>query len=196
MSDYLVHREQYVEIEQVKSSMRCIDCGVRHRSVLGPRLFAIMTSDLPECTNTGNIEMFADETDAYCIGNTVNDVIGNLQKMLDDIALWCGKNSLSIHPDKTEIMIIHKKQFTGPLQPVWLHVKQIKFVDKSECLGITIHKDLNCELLIRKVCKTLIGKLKFSEFSKGLSTALNFQQSTRNPKNSWPLCSVSYALKQ
>ena len=61
--------------------------------------------------------------------------------MLDDIAIWCQKSFLSIHPDKTEIMVIQKKQFIGPLQPVWLNEKQIKMVDKSECLGITIDKN-------------------------------------------------------
>ena len=123
--------------------MKNIVCRVPQGSVLGPRLFAIMTSDLPECTKPGKIEMFADDTEAYCVSDTVDDVICNLQKMLYDIAIWCRKNFLSIHPDKTEVMIIQKKQFIGPLKPVWLNEKQIKIVDKSECLGITIRQGIS-----------------------------------------------------
>ncbi len=118
--------------------MSRIDCVVPQGSFLGPRLYAIMTSDLPECSNTGKIEIFANDMDLIC----------NLQKMLDDIYLWCRENSLSYHPEKREITIIHKKQFTGPLQRVRLNEKQIQFVDKFECLGITTDTDLKWELQI------------------------------------------------
>ena len=133
-------------------------------SVLGPRLFAIMTSDLPECTKAGKIEIFANNAEAYCV-----HLICNLQKMLDDIAIWCRQSFLSIHPDKTEIMFIQKKQFIGPVRPVWLNEKQIKIVDKTECLGIAIDRNLNWKPQIRKVCKNLIGKLKFLKKLRSMS---------------------------
>ena len=63
--------------------MKNVEYGVPQGSVLGPRLFTIMTSELSECTKTGKIEMFADDTDAYCVGNAVDHVICNLQKMLE-----------------------------------------------------------------------------------------------------------------
>ena len=79
------------------------------------------------------------------------------------------KKFLSIHPDETGIMVIQKNQFIGPLQPVWLNEKQIKMVDKSECLGITIDKNLIWKPQIRNVCKVLIGKLKFLKKLRSMS---------------------------
>ena len=63
-------------------------------------------------------------------------------------------------------MVIQMKQFIGPLHPVWLNEEQIKMVDKSECLGITIDKNLNWKPQIRNVCKTLIGKIDVFKDSK------------------------------
>ena len=66
-------------------------------------------------------------------------------------------------------MIIQNKQSIGPLQPVWLNGKQIKIVDKAEYLGITIGKNLYWKPQLRKVCKNLIGNMKFLKKLRSIS---------------------------
>ena len=78
------------------------------RSLLDPGLFGFHVNDLPDFVASGEVEMFADDTEAYCVRKTVDGVVCILQKLVNDVSKWCRNNSLSIHPDKTEIMIISK----------------------------------------------------------------------------------------
>ena len=85
-------------------------------SLLGPRLFGIKVTDLPECAENGIIEMFAVDKESYCIGDSPDEVTLGLQVILLDINLWCRENGLTIHQEKMEAMIISPKRFIGPLQ--------------------------------------------------------------------------------
>ena len=78
----------------------------------GPRLFNIHVFDLPEVPSKGELEMFADDTEHYVIGNTVveNSVI--IEDVLHEVNEWCKQNCLTIHPDKTEVMIISRGPIT------------------------------------------------------------------------------------
>ena len=90
-------------------------------SLPGPRLFGFYVNDIPDSVESGEVEMLADDTEAYCVGKTVDEVACILQKLVKEVSKWCRNNSLSIHPDKTEIMIVSRTNFTGPLQPVSLN---------------------------------------------------------------------------
>ena len=68
--------------------------------------------------------MFADDTEAYCVGKTVDEVACIQQKLVNEMSKWCRNNSLSIHPDK----IVSKTNFTGPLRPISLNGDIIKSV--------------------------------------------------------------------
>ena len=81
--------------------------------------------DLPECHLTGYIKMFADDTECFCIGDSVDNVTSSLQLLIDDIHTWCCKNFLTVHPEKSEILILNRKKLVGPLQGVFLNKKPI-----------------------------------------------------------------------
>ena len=69
-NDYLKNRRQFVEIRDYKSDTKRIDYGVPQGSLLGPRLFGIKVTNLPGCTENGIMEMFADDTESYRIGDS------------------------------------------------------------------------------------------------------------------------------
>ena len=97
-----------MEIEGHRSTEAEVRFGVPQGSLLGPRLFSIYVNDLPEVPSCKNLEnlMFADDTTFYCSGDSVDGVCVKIQSSLEEIAKWCNRNSLTIHPDKTEVMLL------------------------------------------------------------------------------------------
>ena len=125
-----------------------------------PKDFEFHVNDLPGSVESGEVEMFADDTEAYCVGKTVDQVACILQKLFNAVSKWCRNNSLSTHPDKTEIMIISKTSFTGPLQPIRLNGDNITYVFCFKCLGMTVDTKLNWKSQIDHVSSDLSSKLK------------------------------------
>ena len=72
------------EIEGQRSNEAEVRFVVPQGSVLGPRLFSNYVNDvnLPEVPSGGKLEMFADETTLYCIGDSVDDVCFKIQSSL------------------------------------------------------------------------------------------------------------------
>ena len=83
-----------------------IDTGVPQGSLLGPRFYSIYSNDLPEATTNASVEMFADDTTVFCIGNTVDEVLSKIQEAIADLNKWAKDNFMTIHPAKTEIDVI------------------------------------------------------------------------------------------
>lgn len=55
-----------------------IDTGMPKGSSLGPRLYSIYSNDLPEATTNVSVEMLVDDTTAFCIENTGDEVLLNI----------------------------------------------------------------------------------------------------------------------
>ncbi len=159
ISDYLENRLQYVELDGSKSSSRIITYGVPQGSLLGPRLFSIYINDLADNILKGNLYLFADDSTLYCIGDNIEGVIDSLNEAASEVNRWCNHNQLSIHPGKSEVLIITSQQFTGPLRPVKIGTDTIRFVDKSTSLGITIDNHLKWDEQIKKVTKAFCAKV-------------------------------------
>ena len=59
------------------------------------------------------------------------------------ISKWSSLNKLTIHPTKTEAMILAKQQFIGPLQPLHFGPGFVKLLNSTSCLGVTIDNKLS-----------------------------------------------------
>ena len=70
------------KIEGQRSNEAEVRFVVPQGSVLGSRRFSIYVNDLPEVPSDGKLEMFADETTLYCIGDSVDDVCFKIQSSL------------------------------------------------------------------------------------------------------------------
>jgi hypothetical protein len=73
--------------------------------------------------------MYADDTTIHCLGPNVDTVIAHLNLIMAEVSKWSSINKLTIHPTKTEAMILQKSPFTGPLPPILFGSGFIKFVD-------------------------------------------------------------------
>ena len=77
LQSYLSNRKQYVEINGTKSNHRPITCGVPQGSVLGPLLFLIYINDLPNCCQSGNTRIFADDTTVFFNAKNSDEILKN-----------------------------------------------------------------------------------------------------------------------
>ena len=104
--------------------------------------------------------MFADDSIAYYIGNSVDELTLVLQEIINDMNAWSRGNSLTIHPGKTELIVITRSGFIGPLPNVIMDGHTINFVSKSTCLGMEVDNQLKWPAHIKTTYKKFSHKLK------------------------------------
>ena len=167
---YLTNRKQYVEINGQCSTQKAVEFGVPQSSVLGLKLFSIHVNDLPDVPSKGSLEMFADDTEFFYIGDTMDEVTINIQTALDEISTRCKQNSLALHPDKTEVMLLSKKPFIGPARPIKIEDHDVDYVSESKFLGIIVDNKINWESHITKAASNMNSKIKQLKRMKSLPT--------------------------
>ena len=113
----MANRHQFTEVNYCKSTSGYVRYGVPQGWLLGPRLYTICVNDLPDHVDSGDKYLYADDTTVYCISPTVDHALSSLNKTLKQILMWSNRNHLTIHPIKTEAMILRKSAFIGPLPP-------------------------------------------------------------------------------
>ena len=97
--------------------------------------------------------MFADDTNVYCIGTNVEEVVGKLNITMEQVHTWCIKSKLTVHLGKCEAMLLMKTLFIGPLQPLCYGSEYIKFGATSTCLGVVIDQKLSWYAQVAQACK-------------------------------------------
>jgi hypothetical protein len=105
LSNYLTERKQYVEIENNKSNMCSIECGVPQGSILGPLLYLIYVNDISKST-TENILSFADDTSLFISDSNIDNLFQRANTEINNLFNWFCANRLSLNPSKTKYIII------------------------------------------------------------------------------------------
>ena len=103
--NYLNNRHQFASVNGTNSEKMRLTSGVPQGSLLGPRLFSIFTNGLPLSLDS-KLEMFADDSTAYIIGDSIDSTSIQIQELLPQLLTWSKFNSVFIHPVKSEVMLI------------------------------------------------------------------------------------------
>ena len=140
VTSFLCGRTQSVLVEGVRSREDSVDSGVPQGTVMGPLLFLIHISDLPDVLGPDTaVRLFADDCLVYRSIDGIEDQ-RSLQRDLDSLVL-CG-NCWGMRFNASKCVIIHmgtvKFHFFYHLNN---HVLQI--VQHAKYLGITLTSDLN-----------------------------------------------------
>ena len=84
--------------------------------------FSIYVNVFAEGISNGELHLYADDTTAFVIGNSVDQVIQLLNVPLKEIIQLCRIDKLTIHSGKCETVITTRQRFIGPgssVSKVW-----------------------------------------------------------------------------
>ena len=85
--------------------------GIPLRSVLGPTLFALYTNHLPSSVPSGETYILSDDATVYSVAENGDQAVQQLNKALKELYSWRLDNRLTLHPKKSEIMLLSKTSF-------------------------------------------------------------------------------------
>ncbi len=103
--DYLSSRTQAVASNGSMSELKPMYTGVPQGSVLGPILFLIFINDLPDCLLCTACNIYADDTELHCCGNTITEVEETLQHDVHNLGKWFHDNRLVPNGAKSYSML-------------------------------------------------------------------------------------------
>ena len=154
---YLSNRSLRTEINGKLSSPTVINLGVPQGSILGPLLFLIYVNDLPKCLNTGQVIMFADDTNLFFNNKSYSELFRMANEELLEVSHWLAANRLTLNTSKTKFIIF--RTVNSPPVPPNLEIKLngnlIEKVASTRFLGVTIHEHLtwkpHMESLLKKI---------------------------------------------
>ena len=154
---YLTNRMHYVSINNCKSKIQHLNCGVPQGSVLGPLLFLLYINDIAKCYNAGLFRVFADDTGIFCQGNNINDLIETAKEIMIKIEEWFSCNKLTLNVDKTCFVIFKSSRWKNVNIPDSIHFNN-KTINRVTCvkyLGLLLDEKLDWKNHVNEVCNGL-----------------------------------------
>ena len=167
LKSYLKERQQFTAVNGSTSEMIPISYGIPQGSVLGPTLFTLFTNDLPSSVSSGSVYMFANDTTVYCVSDTAEKSIAQLDSSLRELNEWCLINRLTPHPSKSEAMLISRINPPANIPPIFIGNSTIEWVSKSRLMGMAIDEKLTWTpqmLELKKLFAKKLGLFKKSRF--------------------------------
>ena len=135
---YLSQRYQYISITGNDSNLMKITCCVPQGSVLGPLLFLLFISDLPNVSKKLSFYLFADDISIYYESESPEKLSKKVNTKLRYVKNWLDSNKLSLNIDKTNYIIFHSPGTKLPLgSTIKIGNKHAKF------LGLLLDEQLD-----------------------------------------------------
>jgi len=140
INSFLTNRQFSVKINENFSDLRSISAGVPQGSKLGPILFNIFISDIPQSPRT-NIALFADDTTIYSESRNIEAIPNNLQDHLNLLPKWCNSWKIHINASKSTAVIFSLRRYSTP-SPLRFEYDSIPWQPSVKYLGVTLDRRL------------------------------------------------------
>ena len=174
---YLTDRTQAVMVDNLTSTSSPLSFGVPQGSVLGPVLFILYTKPLSSLLQSHSIphQSFADDTQLYNSSkpNQTHALVQTMQTCISDVRQWMTDNRLKLNDDKTEALLIMKKNersLTSPPTSIQVGSASIAFNSHARNLGFTVSSDLSLDRHVSNICRSAYFEIhRLSSIRKFLS---------------------------
>jgi hypothetical protein len=141
---YLEHRSQFVQINNIQSSMLPITCGVPQGSILGPLLFIVYINDIIHVSDIADIMLFADDTNMFFSRSSFDTLLTLVNNELLKISKWFKLNKLSLNIKKTNYILFRSKRKALTDRRINIAIDGINILEvtKIKFLGVVINQTL------------------------------------------------------
>ena len=160
-ANYLFGRTYQVKIQGQLSGIHELTCGVPQGSVLGPALFSILVSDLPQVRSSTSLVQYADDASFLLPFKTRNpqDIKCEVEQLLSCVNKWCTDNKQLLNFEKSTFLL----HMRTPLQ---IENLPIPLVETQKSLGVLLNSKLTWDCHITYICKKACKRLHLLRMMK------------------------------
>src|SRR6218665_2527213 len=165
--DYLRNRSQFVSFKGITSPSLEITSGVPRGSILGPILFLIYLNDLSKVSNKLKLIMYADDTNAFLLHNSLDVLFDTMNSELCKIVEWFNINKLSLNSDKTNYILFRTPRKKIIVKNLYVNDTPLIQTRATKFLGVIIDQHLSWKdyvaLISKKISKNIgiIDRIKY-----------------------------------
>ena len=115
----------------------------------------IYGSRVAEGLSASNVGLVADDTNLFCTGKNLGDIVNEINVEIDKLYSWVKANKLSLNVEKTNFMLFTPKCFPRNMDDLLINGNRISEVNETKFLGVIIDNKLNWSPHIMHISKKI-----------------------------------------